>query len=89
MNSKDHWLQVLEKAFPQEIPLFLTIFDFTKVNFASHLCMWGLKVWSKICSVQQDLQLLFDDLSWEIMFKTTKTWREPPEVRITRRAKLF
>jgi hypothetical protein len=39
MNSGDHWLQVLEKAFPQEIPLFLTIFDFTKVNFASHLCM--------------------------------------------------
>jgi len=39
MNSEDHWLQVLEKAFPQEITLFLTNFDFAKVNFASHLCL--------------------------------------------------
>jgi hypothetical protein len=39
MNSGDHWLQVLEKAFPQEIPLFLTNFDFAKVNFANQLCM--------------------------------------------------
>jgi hypothetical protein len=38
MNSGDHWLQVLEKAFPQEIPLFLTNFDLAKVNFASQPC---------------------------------------------------
>jgi hypothetical protein len=39
MNSGDQWLQVLEKAFPQEIPLFLPNFNFAKVNFASQLCM--------------------------------------------------
>ena len=51
MNSRDHWLQVLKKAFPQEITKFLTNFDFAKVNFASQPCMWGLKVLNKICSV--------------------------------------
>jgi hypothetical protein len=39
MNSRGHWLQVLEKAFPQEIPLFLPNFNFAKVDFASQLCM--------------------------------------------------
>jgi hypothetical protein len=39
MKSGDHWLQVLEKAFPQEITKFLTNFDFAKVNFASQPCM--------------------------------------------------
>jgi hypothetical protein len=45
MNLRDHWLQLLEKAFPQEIPLFLTNFNFAKVDFASQPYMWGLKVW--------------------------------------------
>ena len=35
MNSGDPWLQVLEMAFPQEMPLFLTNFNFVKVDFAS------------------------------------------------------
>jgi hypothetical protein len=39
MNSGDHWLEVLEKTFPQEITLLLTNFDFAKVNFAGQPCM--------------------------------------------------
>jgi hypothetical protein len=39
MNSWTPWLQVLEKAFPQEMLPFLTNFDFAKVNIAIQLCM--------------------------------------------------
>jgi mRNA deadenylase 3'-5' endonuclease subunit Ccr4 len=39
MNSWTPWLQVLEKAFPQEMLPFLTNFDFAKVNLAIQPCM--------------------------------------------------